>query len=464
MEEQDKQPSAAAEMWRKIKARRADDGLNPDDLNENEYKAVIGAMTPEERRDTTERLGAVCGMTPEQLEVFRQRAAELEIAEAQADGNGLTTILVCQCQCTTMEVQRVSRTAVALKCPRCGLKTSVKGAVASVHVEPDELAAAIRTRRTDPDPSGNKGKGKGKGDGDDGDDGDEDGEENSLGARGWVHLRFRLTTEQAEVVHRALEVLRVLHAEEDPYTGNLWQGTALEWIAADFLAGASPEAIRVVQEIEDAAAEAAAAAEAEEGITPAKIKKRIRELRGRLRVTKAREAGLIETPESFTPPGFDAELADARSADAAADAEAEPDERALDEGKLRESVLSALSSWADECAATWGTRPDFLVVDPGMHGDAQKRWQAKGGFLCRALGDPRTRTKAGRRPEIWFWVNGEPDQVALDVAVEYDGAIDLPGGSVAEVVELLPPGYSKLPDDQQWEKPHFADRREELIS
>ena len=451
--------SAAAEVWRKIRVRRADDGLDPEGITLDEARAVIEAMTPEERLEVTERLAPVCGMTPAQLAAFREHAAELEIAEAQAAAAGLTTILVCQCQCTGLEVQRVSRTAVALKCPRCGLKTSVKGAVASVHVEPDELAAAIRTRRTEPDPS--KAKGRGKAADPDGEDGEEDGD--SLGSRGWVHLRFRLTTEQAEVVHRALEVLRVLHAEEAPYTGNLWQGTALEWIAADFLSGTSADAVRIVEEIEAEAQAAAAAAEAEEGITPAKIKKRIRELRGRLRVAKARDAGLIAPPESYVPPGFDG-VGDERAAEAAARATEEPDERTLDEGQLRESVLGALTAWADECAATWGERPKFLVVDPGLHADAQRRWQEQGGFLCRALGDPRTRTGAGRRPEVWFWVNGEPDQVALDIPVEYDGAIDLPGGTAAEVVELLPAGYSKLPADQRWEAPHFADRREELIA
>lgn len=449
--------SAAAEVWRKIRVKRQAAGEDPEGITLDEARAVVEAMTPEEQRQLREQLAPVCGMSPAQVAAFRDRAAELEAAEAQADGAGLTTILVCQCQCTGLEVQRVSRTAVALKCPRCGLKTSVKGAVASAHVDPGELAAAIRTRRTEPDPN-KAGKGKGKGDGGDGDaDGDTD-DAGSLGDRGWVHLRFRLSTEQAEVVHRALEVLRVMHAEEEPYTGNLWQGTALEWIAADFLAGAPPAAVQIVEEIEAAAAEAEAAAAGEDGITPAKIKHRLRDLRARLRATKAREAGLIETPESFVPPGF------AEPADAAEPPGPEEDERAEDTGQLRESVLNALTAWADECAAAWGDRPQFLVVDPGQHGDAQRRWQRDGGFLCRALGDARTRTKAGRRPEAWFWVASEPDQVALDIPMEYDGAIDLPGGTSAEVVELLPAGYSRLPADQQWEAPHFADRREELIA
>jgi hypothetical protein len=461
--DQDTSTSAAAEVWRKIRARRADQGEDPEGITFEEAKAVIEAMDPEERREVAERLAPVCGMTPAQLDVFRQRAAELEVAEAQADAAGMATILVCQCQNVAMQVQRVSRTAVALKCPRCGLKTSVKGAVASVHVEPEEVAAGIRTRRTEPDPNKAGGKGRGKGDGGDGDGDGDDGD--SLGARGWVHLRFRLSTEQAEVVHRALEVLRVLHAEEAPYTGNLWQGTALEWIAADFLSGAPAEAIRIVEEIEAEAATAAEAAATEDGITPAKIKHRIRDLRGRLRVAKAREAGLIETPESFVPPGF-GDLEGAREQAATADAEdaGDADERLLDEGQLRASTLDALTHWADECAATWGSRPQFLLVDPGQHADAMRRWQDKGGFLCRVLGDVRTRTKAGRRPEVWFWVDGEPDHVALDIPVEYDGALDLPGGTLAEVVELLPVGYSKLPADQQWESPHFADKREELIA
>ncbi len=452
-------PSAAAELLRKIRARRADDGLDPDGLAENEARALIEAMTPEERRDLTEQLAPVCGMTPEQFAAFRERAADLEAAEAQAAGNGLTTILVCQCQCTGLEVQRVSRTAVALKCPRCGLRTSVKGAVASVHVEPGELAAAIRTRRTEPDPSKAAGKGKAEATA-----AEDDGEGGSLGARGWVHLRFRLTTEQAEIIHRALEVLRVLNADREPYTGNLWQGTALEWIAADFLSGTSREAIRIVEEIEAEAQAATLAAEAEEGITPAKIKHRIRDLRARLRATKAREAGLIAAPDSFVPPGFDEDLDGPRTAAAAADTPRSEDERIEDAGQLRSAVLAALVAWADECAATWGDRPDFLVVDPGGYADAQRRWQRSGGFLCRVLGDGRTRTPAGRRPEIWIWVSGEPDGVALDVPVQYDEAITLPGGASVEVVELLPPGYSRQAPEQRWEAPHFADRREELIA
>lgn len=50
---------------------------------------------------------------------------------------------------------------------------------------------------------------------------------------GWVTLRFRITLEQRDIIAAAMERAREIQGLQ----GSLWKGVALEWVAADFLAG-----------------------------------------------------------------------------------------------------------------------------------------------------------------------------------------------------------------------------------
>jgi hypothetical protein len=51
--------------------------------------------------------------------------------------------------------------------------------------------------------------------------------------QGWVTLRFRITVEQRDVIWGAMERAR----EIAQVPGKLWKGVALEYVAADFVAG-----------------------------------------------------------------------------------------------------------------------------------------------------------------------------------------------------------------------------------
>lgn len=57
---------------------------------------------------------------------------------------------------------------------------------------------------------------------------------------GWVSLRFRVTVDQRIVIAAAMERAREIAGIE----GKLWKGVALEYVAADFLAGhGAPQSI-----------------------------------------------------------------------------------------------------------------------------------------------------------------------------------------------------------------------------
>jgi hypothetical protein len=407
----------------------------------------------------------VGGMTPEQRAAYEERTA----AEAAGGTQALVTripgaseadpealLVVCNsCRSTAWTVGKASATAISLTCAQCGGRASVKAAVGPARVPIGLAALAVEnyvhpTPKAAPPPA----------------DGDDDGEGTpSLGDQGFMTIRARITREQYEAtIRRAMEAVRVQNNREDAFRSQQWQGTALEYICADYLSGVDPRILEIV-DAQEAAVEAEAErfrAQGEE--LPAK---RARVVRAQTRdaLADALDADarrLVRAPHQT--PDLDKALADRAAEAAAREAEEAEDDRVPDDGALGKAVRAAIRDYADAFAvATPGERLEYLVGYAGTRKDLVTRWDAAGGFLLSIRGDVRAKTGAKRCPEIWLWIGAEFDGATLALDAEYaDEMFDTLPEADLEVIELLPKGYAGWPADDQWDAPSVASRREEI--
>ncbi len=412
--------------------------------------------------------------------------------EAQgAEGGQLTAetkILACQCGSTRYDVKKRTRTAVALVCAKCGLRTSVKGSVATVRVRQVEIEYAIKhtvvTPESEPDDaSGGPAPGEKVGDGTGG-----------VGEK-YITLRYRIMKgNQKDVIDRAMEAIRVANCSHDKFREQSWQGHALEYICADFLSGCSHDVLQIVDAMDASVEDAERLAEQDGKVAPAPRK--IRDLRATVRDKLALESGILpadyfgeegddrqlDLPETgeFVCPECDKPVAesdtvcphcavvfiedDNKGSDGDKPEEEKPDPVA-DGGRLAKAVSAALETYNIEAVSAdvdMDERPNFLVR-PGFvpPKDLVDKWTGSGGYLIRILGDERTVDADGNRAAVCVWIAAEPHDIALDLDTEYDDATDdILGDGIVEVVELLPANYDKIKKANQWAQPHFADRRE----
>jgi hypothetical protein len=364
-----------------------------------------------------------------------------------------TTIVVCQCGSATHDVGLKTKTAVALSCSKCGNTTSVKGPVALANVPEKEIEEAVKQPvRPDPDYEPKK-TGKKKG----GDEGDK---------KEYTMLRFRVGIEAKQnVIDKAMEAVRVMNCSDNEFREQTWQGHALEFLCADFLAGCDPAVLEVVGDIETAGEEAASAAE---GKKPSAVSRKVRDARMRAMEKGAAQLGVVEPGGKDKPPGGDKsdlsqKIASIRSNSAGQDGVPDSghgeEEHVEDGGRLAKAVRRTLVEYGEEYRADTGeTIP--MLIDVQLV-DAVKRSKKDGGFIIKVLGDERTRSKTGVRPVVYVWIGMEPNDRALEAEIEYSDEMDdvLPTAEL-DIVELLPKNWEKLPKSKRWPMPSFCVRRE----
>jgi len=356
------------------------------------------------------------------------------------------SMAVCHsCRGTDFKVRKQTKTAVSLECLKCGLTTSVKGPVASARVSRDEVSFAVTQHLTMP--------------GIDGDGEDDEGQPHKptpkeLGKRSF---RFLVDADQDKTVTRAMESTRMMNFRDPKLRVKQWQGTALEMVCVDFLAGCDPAVLALVDAMESQIQSEAAEVLARSGGTTL-TKRKLRKLRQIVRDAAGEKVSSRQV-ELYVPPADPAvEKAKQERAEAAAKkAESEEEEtRIPDDGALLGAVRAAIKEYVEAFQAEHDMPFRYLAVEAEGYGDALKHWKDNGGFLLHVLGDKRTMTKTGKRPHMYLWIQDEGDE-PLDIGPEYEDSIDLPNGVSFEVLELVPKS-----GEVDWEQPGCATGREKI--
>ena len=278
---------------------------------------------------------------------------------------------------------------------------------------------------------------------------------------------------QDPVIQRAMEAVRVLNGRDDAFKGQQWQGSALEFICADFLSGVDPRVIRVLDSMEMAVEEALARVEGK--MTGRKERK----IRARVRDELAEKHGLYDDSEDepeeeeVEEEEVEEEEVDEEEVDEEEEEEEEEDDDEEEEEEEEEGddeddepvmipdggrLYEAVSQTMEEFDG--GDKFKYELSDQ-LTPRLMQLWTT--GYLLKIIGDPRTEGQSeGFRPEVYLWVSDEDDENVIDFGTEYSDVYDELLDVTPEIVELLPTGYDALDDDDKWEKPHVADRREEL--
>lgn len=353
-------------------------------------------------------------------------------------------ILACQCQSTRFSEEKRTARAVVFTCAGCGMKTSVQGRVALARIATDEATFAVHQKVIAPDPDAEPTKKK-----------------PSPGEQGFEYIRGKLTSGpdgQASVVRRACEYVRIMNCDDPSFRQQQWLGAALALICADFIAGVDPRVARVYEAQQEAIEEAIARAEANGRRLS---RKRVTAVGNLVRDAVAEQLGLVQRRAEASLETTDDALAVAqvneeRAAEQAAkESEREQDSRLLEEGQL----MDALVNMRSQCVAQGLVQPNRIVLGgPESYAEFLRTYEKRGGYLFRVEGDERTRTKAGVRPCMYVWMDQDYSE-CIDLPLNYEEQFedaDLLEPTV-EVVELVP---ANVPDEEMWEQPTFASRRE----
>jgi ribosomal protein L37E len=359
-----------------------------------------------------------------------------------------TRILVCQCGSTSFSEKKTTKTAVVFTCAKCGLDTSVKGRVAVVRAPREEVSYALTAKVTAPPPPPEKEDGTPAAD-------PAGGKRPTLGEQGFVQYRFRVAKDADETTIRpALEAVRIMNCKDDDYRAQTWQGLALEYVCASFLAGVDPLVLDVLEaqrQVVQAEAQRVAAKEGRE-LTARKIAR----LRASVRDEMAERLGIVPSNKLEPEPMAPAEQASfgdyVAAKDAAAAAEA-ADDRVPDDGALAIALRDARDDLAQ---ATPGAKP-IRIGGATEQAAFQRLAAANGWYLFQVLGDERTRTQQGTRPSL-FMVGEDFDGFDPDDRYREDLGAQIENPEMV-FVELLPHDYEELPGDQKWEAPDLADTR-----
>lgn len=378
------------------------------------------------------------------MEKKMTRDAKMVISTSEA------TIVVCQCGNTGFNVKKQTKTAVSLSCSKCGCDTSVKGPVALANVPQNEIQAAVSESVVRPDPEYKPKKKDDAG-------GNVEGSEEKK----YTMLRFKVGIEaKKNVIDRAMEVVRVMHCDDQKFGSQMWQGHALEYIAAEILAGCDPNALDIVDEM-NAAVIAIDKEMSEAGKKKALIKRRIRDEKLRIMRTLAVQYGLIDEILNTNKKSKQKKKSDDAKCDNNDPGDsffAEDHGLIVDDGRLSVAVKRAFL----ECSREYfeETRDKLpIMIDIGRL-EAMKRAEKDGGFVIIIYGDSRTCSVGGKRPESVVWLGMEPSDMALEVDLIYSEVMDdiLQDGEV-EIIELLPENYETMDEKAQWEAPSFCTGR-----
>ncbi len=357
-------------------------------------------------------------------------------------------ILACQCNSTRFSEEKRTARSVVFICAACGARTSVQGSVALARVSTDESTFAVHQHRIAPDPEASSGSKRSKG------------EKPSPKEAGFEYLRSKLTSGpdgQAAIVRRACEYVRIMNCDDPEYRQLQWMGTALCYICADFLSGADPRVTQVYEAQQEAVADAIWRAE-DKGRKL--TRKRATAIANTVRDAVAEQLGLVRaaalavTDEQVATAQLNVERA---TEQATKEAAAAADDRFMDEGHLADAIINMR---AELIQAKVVPSTGMMFGGPDRYAEFLKIYERKGGYLFRVTGDARTRGSAGVPPVAFVWM-AEDYSEHLDLALAYEEQLDgTPvDAPVAEVVELVP---ANVPEDDMWEMPTFATKREEL--
>jgi hypothetical protein len=377
------------------------------------------------------------------IQAVRAAGGEVVVRESAPGGRPTaeSVILACACQSTAFVEERRTRRAVVFTCAKCGAHTSVQGSVALARVAQDELSFAVLQKSIAPDPEAASGAKK-----------------PSPAEEGFEYFRAKMTREQGVLLRRACDAVRVMNCDKDWARSQMWQGTAVECIVADFLAGCDPAVLRVVDAQEEAVQEAAALAmEKGRNLT----RKRTSMIRTAVRDSMAAKLGITAGQVAMD---FETTFGDAAAVNemrameqAAKEAERAADDRVLDDGSLRDALDSVRRALGDQA------KGEFLIAGPAEVQRLVQIHARQGGYLFRVEGDPRTCTKSGVAPTalVW-WLDDYSELVDLPLAYEeqFEGDESI-SGVQATVTELLPVTFGDG-ETGAWEMPAFATKRETL--
>ena len=353
-----------------------------------------------------------------------------KIVESPVNAMKEATIVLCQCGCTAFNVVSQTRTSVSLSCTECGNKTSVKGPVALANVSDDELKSAVGESVVWPDPEYEPKKKK----------------EDVEGKKKTLMLRFGVDPDaKVNVIDRAFLGVRIANYGEEEYRTQMWQGHALEYLCADWLAGAEPSVLELIEEVTEAS-ESAMKKAGDEGKTDSVVARRGREARRRAIEQGTARLGIVE-------PGGGKETIEEVSME---EPVKKDDGRIDDEGRLSKAVKKAFINYAEEYREDTGNTLG-LLIDVSL-ADATSRANKQGGFVVCVLGDERTKAVGGRRPTAYVWISSEPANMSLELEMEYsdiyEGVLD---DAEVMITEVLPPDWDKV---IQWAMPTFCHGRE----
>jgi hypothetical protein len=340
-------------------------------------------------------------------------------------------VIVCQCGSVSFEVKKRTATAVSLTCRKCEADISVKGSVAQVRIRSNDIAYAITEKVVRPDPDYKKSK--------------KTPTETSspatptLADQGYRTLRFKISKDQDEIVQRAMEVMRVMHCQDEQFKSKQWQGSSLELICAEFLSGADSRALSVVTAMEEEV-EKAKAQQLIKDKTVTLTKRKIRKVRTDTRERMYKELGLDEEVEAYEPPELtkDEKKSDESYKKAKKDQEEKEDEdiRLIDDDRLYDSVGGCLIEHGEGIKEQTGKRPVMLIGRPNDKTRLEQKFEKHGGTMYLLTGDERTKSKIGDTPFMYVWL--EKGLEMPEITIAYDESfVETPLGDPQLTVEII---------------------------
>jgi len=322
-----------------------------------------------------------------------------------------TTILVCQCDSTDFEVKKQNKTSVVLSCRDCGTITDVKGNVTNVSVENNKVIYALNKQIT-PDFEKSKKKDKiekqiSK---------PEDTIKPKFKALSKKFLRFRVTKEfQYPIIKKALDVIRVLNLDNGEFRDQGWMGRALEFICADFLAGADPSALDIVDQMDKAVERIV------DGVEGKVTKRGKRRITQEVRDDMAKNYGLMEKTEN---------------------------EEYI---KLRDAVSSVIMERLD---------PKEYMIKKDLYKSLCYHWDKNGGYLIEICGRKSQLIADKKIPTVYVWLKYDSGLTYNIIKESYYKQLkEIKGIDDLVISEVVPHNYDNLNEEEKWEQISIASER-----
>jgi hypothetical protein len=322
-------------------------------------------------------------------------------------------IAACDCGSTQFKTGQSTRTTTTLICARCGLRTSHKSAVAAVRLPAAEVAYALEHTLTRPAPPSEEPV-------------KEDPSPLATDAapasppapvEEYTTLRFRVARAAKEaVIDRGLEICRIMHLQESGWRDQTWHGLALEYVFADWIAGAPPAAIAVLDAMEAAVADATAAL-GTGALLPAR---RRRDLWAATRDQQAQQHGFLAARPLAVPSARLPALVPSPAPAAPADC--------LHDPSLVELLRTYIAEQMREAEDRGDPPLHYVVGGAELVPSIRQRVAQYGGYALRIEGDPRMRTRSGMPPIAYVYLS-EVD-VLQDFILTYQDRLALSDAAV----------------------------------